>query len=329
MEQMGGRNEQAPAIELVRATSADIEAYIELEKSVAGSRTYSAMLTPEEVRSEFSKAIVYLVKEGDQVVGSVSYEMKGPDHAYIDGLLVTPARQHQGIGKAAMAKVLGELKYIRTIDLVTHPDNSFAISLYQSLGFVIGERKENYFGDGEPRIVMTLEKPEAPNQFSEIASEIEAMTTIDQDMRERSQTEDYWDESVDARHTTRMREIVSQIGWPTVSKVGKDSSENAWLLVQHADRDVAFQEQCLALMKQEKPGEVNPRNIAMLEDRIRVNKNQPQIYGTQHDEVDGKYVPRPIDDEANVNERRKKMGLGTLEEGVAGMYEKYGPPKKS
>lgn len=57
-------------------------------------------------------------------------------------------------------------------------------------------------------------KPEAPIQFPEIASEIEAMATVDQDMRERSQTEDYWDESVDAKHTARMREIVAQIGWP-------------------------------------------------------------------------------------------------------------------
>lgn len=155
---MGGKNEQAPVIELVRATAEDVEAYIKLEKNVAGSSTYSALVTPEEVSDEFSKSTVYLIKEGDHIVGSVSYEMKGPDRAYIDGLVVTPARQHHGIGKAAMAKVLEELNNIKTIDLVTHPDNSSAISLYQSFGFVIGERKENYFGDGEPRIVMTLEK---------------------------------------------------------------------------------------------------------------------------------------------------------------------------
>ena len=172
-------------------------------------------------------------------------------------------------------------------------------------------------------------RPEIPVQFPDIAGEIDAMCVVDQDMRERSHVEDYWDESVDAKHTARMRDVISQIGWPTVSKVGTDSSENAWTLVQHADHDVAFQEQCLALMKQEKSGEVNPRNIAMLEDRIRVNKKQPQLYGTQHDEVEGAYVPHPIEDEATVDERRKQMGLGTLEEGIAGMYDKYGPPKKN
>lgn len=158
MEHMEGKAEKSPSIELLRAAPSDAEAYLELERSVAGSRTYSATLAPEEVNSLISDVIVYLIKEGDEVVGSISYQMKGPDHAYIHGLLVTPAWQHQGIGKAAMIKILNELKDIKTIDLVTHPDNLPAISLYQSLGFVIGERKENYFGDGEPRIVMTLDK---------------------------------------------------------------------------------------------------------------------------------------------------------------------------
>ncbi len=130
--------------------------YISLEKSLENSRTYSVMTTPEEVLNELKKCTVYFIKEGAEVVGSVSYEMKGPDHAYIDGLLVTPPHQNRDIGKAAMVKVLKELKDVPLIDLVTHPDNERAVRLYESLGFSIGERIENYFGDGEPRIVMTL-----------------------------------------------------------------------------------------------------------------------------------------------------------------------------
>jgi ribosomal-protein-alanine N-acetyltransferase len=84
--------------------------------------------------------------------------MKGPDHAYIDGILVKPSHQGRGLGRAATVKLLEELKDIPLVDLVTHPDNERAIKLYESLGFVVGERKENYFGDGEPRIVMKLQK---------------------------------------------------------------------------------------------------------------------------------------------------------------------------
>ena len=42
----------------------------------------------------------------------------------------------------------------------------------------------------------------------------------------------------DRRNTARMQEIVKQIGWPTFDKVGEGPSNNAWLLVQHADRNL-------------------------------------------------------------------------------------------
>jgi ribosomal protein S18 acetylase RimI-like enzyme len=41
--------------------------------------------------------------------------------------------------------------------LTVHPDNGPAIDLYQSLGFVAEpEIRENYFGKGQHRLVMTL-----------------------------------------------------------------------------------------------------------------------------------------------------------------------------
>jgi len=171
-----------------------------------------------------------------------------------------------------------------------------------------------------------MEGPPPQPQFEAIVAEIEAMTREDQDMRTGLDRGGLWDETIDTRNTTRMKEIIAQVGWPTISKVGIDASENAWSLVQHADHDVAFQEQCLALMKRESTKDINPRNVATLGDRIRVNSGRPQIYGTQFDQIDGKHVPQPIEDEANVDERRSHMGLGTLAEGIQEMYEKYGPP---
>lgn len=154
------------------------------------------------------------------------------------------------------------------------------------------------------------------------------MAKTDQDMRERNLKEaDSWDSSVDAKHTKRMKEIVAEIGWLTASRVGEQSAHNAWLLVQHANRHVDFQEQCLALMKGESDGEVALRDIAMLEDRVRVNSDQPQLYGTQFQQIDGKFVPRPIEDEENVNRRRQQMGLETLEENIVGMHKKYQTPR--
>ena len=60
----------------------------------------------------------------------------------------------KGLRVEAMTLALEKFKDVKRIDLVTHPDNIRAINLYQSLGFITESRKENYYGDGEPRIVM-------------------------------------------------------------------------------------------------------------------------------------------------------------------------------
>lgn len=152
------KNEERVSIALERATSDNIDDFLELERSVEGHSTYSAMTNRAEVLEEIRKNVVYLIRKDDHTVGSIMYEMKTPKHAHISGLVVHPDVQGQGIGKAAMIKVLKELAYIPVIDLVTHPDNERAIRLYESLGFTLGECIENYFGDGEPRVVLTLRK---------------------------------------------------------------------------------------------------------------------------------------------------------------------------
>ncbi|OGN07089.1 MAG: hypothetical protein A2669_02280 [Candidatus Yanofskybacteria bacterium RIFCSPHIGHO2_01_FULL_48_25b] len=127
-----------------------------------------------------------------------------------------------------------------------------------------------------------------------------------------------------ASNTNRMREIVEKIRWPTISKVGESVSNMAWLLVQHADHDVEFQKMALELMKAVAPGDVSKRNIAYLEDRVRVNADQPQLYGTQFSgETRETYEPKPIEDPERVDERRKEMGMETLGEYRDILLKKY------
>lgn len=169
---------------------------------------------------------------------------------------------------------------------------------------------------------------EGPDQlelipYPEIATEITAMYNADQDMRLKSEEDDsVWDEKMDPRNTARMKEIVEQIGWPTISKVGEKASGDAWLLVQHADKEIEFQRHCLGLMKQEKAGEVALHDVAYLEDRIRVHSGQPQIYGTQF-QWEGNVPKQDIEDRENVDQRRAEMGLPTLAKNIEEMYQKY------
>lgn len=176
------------------------------------------------------------------------------------------------------------------------------------------------------------EHSEAPTAFPEIASEIERMVEIDQEMRRKSLDDDFvWDDTVDLQHTEAMKRIIAQIGWPTVSKVGEDASHLAWLLVQHADHDPPFQQQCLDLMRQESSAEVRLANIAFLEDRVRVNTKRGQLYGTQFHETrdeDGnilRYEPQPIEDSEHLDERRFAMGLDSHQEYRDRLTRKYFP----
>lgn len=160
--------------------------------------------------------------------------------------------------------------------------------------------------------------------YPKVAAELQQMIDEDQDMREKGLSDpDFWDYEIDKRNTKRMKEIVAEIGFPSVSKVGAEGSHNAWLLIQHADHDVEFQKMCLGLMKELPLGEVARRDMAYLEDRIRVNEKQGQVYGTQFNQIDGKYVPQPIEDENNVDTRRARMGMDTLADQIALMYKKY------
>jgi hypothetical protein len=121
--------------------------------------------------------------------------------------------------------------------------------------------------------------------------------------------------AIDVKNTARMKEIIAQVGWPTKTLVGERASKAAWLLVQHADHDLAFQKQCLPMLeKAVAAGEGSAQNLAYLTDRVLVAEGKPQRYGTQFHTVDGKLVPRPIEDEAHVDERRAAIGLDTMAE---------------
>ncbi|MGD2040829.1 MAG: hypothetical protein PVH11_08385 [Anaerolineae bacterium] len=120
--------------------------------------------------------------------------------------------------------------------------------------------------------------------------------------------------ALDEAHTARMKEIVDQYGWPGYSLVGEDGSDAAWVLIQHSD-DLSFQKRCLELLtKAADQDEADWRHVAYLTDRVLVAQGKAQIYGTQFRPEQGRMVPFPIQDEEEVDVRRKSLGLSPLEE---------------
>lgn len=148
----------------------------------------------------------------------------------------------------------------------------------------------------------------ASDRFAEIALELNAMVRRDQAMRSGG----CFDPKIDAANTLRLKEIVAEIGWPIRSTVGEAASDQAWLLVQHADLDLNFQKWALSAMKNCQPGEIKLSNIAYLEDRVCIAEGGPQIYGTQGFVAESGWHPHPIKNECEVDSRRAAMGLESL-----------------
>jgi hypothetical protein len=129
----------------------------------------------------------------------------------------------------------------------------------------------------------------------------------------------------DRLNTEWLKKIVEAEGWPTISKVGAPASQQAWLLVQHADADPAFQLKVLRLMEPlTRSGEVSKRNYAYLYDRVMLKLTGKQRYATQMTCSGGKRVPRPLEDEGAVQRERVAMGLDPLAEYMSSMQEMFG-----
>jgi len=118
------------------------------------------------------------------------------------------------------------------------------------------------------------------------------------------------------RNNRRIREIVAEHGWPGRRLVGEDGCEAAWLLVQHAVLEPEFQDSCVPLLEAAvAEGDAPAWQLAYLQDRMLVRRGEPQIYGTQYRMTGtGKSVPFEIADADTVDERRRAVGLPTLEE---------------
>jgi hypothetical protein len=126
---------------------------------------------------------------------------------------------------------------------------------------------------------------------------------------------------VHERNADRLADVIETLGWPTTALVGEKAAEAAWLIAQHAIGRPEFFRRCAALVEAAVArGEAPGWQAAMMIDRIRVFEGRPQIYGTQFDwDEAGAMSPLPIEDAAGVDERRRAVGFGTLEERTAEM----------
>ena len=113
--------------------------------------------------------------------------------------------------------------------------------------------------------------------------------------------------------------LLDSRGWPEKSQVGSEASEAPFYVLQHANAAAQnkyiklFEEACIK-------NEGNWQQYALLFDRMRINQNLPQRYGT-HAILDNTTTRElklyPLEDESRVDEWREEKGLEPLNEYMA------------
>lgn len=134
-------------------------------------------------------------------------------------------------------------------------------------------------------------------------------------------------EQIDQENQDKVVALIDAHGWPGKSMVGVMASSAAFLVIQHAPKEVM--EKYLPLLREAAAkGEASKNHLAMMEDRVRMNKGLPQLYGSQLqlNPETKQWELYAVEDEANVDKRRAEMGLGPLKDYLKAMHIDYTPP---
>lgn len=108
----------------------------------------------------------------------------------------------------------------------------------------------------------------------------------------------------DARNLIKIQKILDEKGWLGQDVIGGRGNMTLFLVIQHAP--IEIQEKYLPMMREAvKKNNAQPSSLALLEDRIALRTGKRQIYGSQ------------IENPEKVDERRAKVGLGTLQDYIS------------
>lgn len=126
-------------------------------------------------------------------------------------------------------------------------------------------------------------------------------------------------ENLSKKHVVALQAIIEKFGWPSKEKFDEDCSFAAWTIAQHANHTIQFQKKALEYISN-LDERFAPIYWVFLTDRILANENKPQLYGTQYTK-DGKLWP--IHDPNNLEARRKKMALSSIDHYQDLMAQKF------
>lgn len=110
---------------------------------------------------------------------------------------------------------------------------------------------------------------------------------------------------------TRLLQLLDTFGWPKTSQVTEYAAAGAALIINHGSH--ALRAKYFPMLEKAfQEGEAQPLRYAKMKDRLLVEEDQKQLYGTQIRFDELQKVPYPIADPELVDQRRASIGLGPL-----------------
>jgi len=126
--------------------------------------------------------------------------------------------------------------------------------------------------------------------------------------------------SIDSITRLKLDSLITIYGWLGYNEVGESGENASWLIAQHSDLDVEFQKKCLRMLYFELlTKNISAQSFAMLYDRVCVNTNKKQLFGTQvqFNNEKNTFEPKKVISMRYLNAYRLYFGLETIESYIA------------
>ena len=114
--------------------------------------------------------------------------------------------------------------------------------------------------------------------------------------------------------------IIEKCGMPTLKDATQKQMTAIWLGLQHTNKKIR-KKYFPYIEEAVENGDLSKEQYALMKDRILMEEGKPQIYGSQI--KNGKLYK--LENPEAVNERRKEMGMGTIEDYLRNFNIQFNP----
>lgn len=138
------------------ATVSDLAAVWAVEREVFGAEVYPAFFFRQAL-DLWSELLLVAESPTGEVAGyALGAPSLRPGEGWIVSAAVLPAHRGGGVATRLTRALLDACagRGMTEVRLTVHPGNPAAVGLYRKLGFAVVGEEADYFGLGEPRLVM-------------------------------------------------------------------------------------------------------------------------------------------------------------------------------